>query len=255
MAKDTSTLLNSSHLFLYEESYGSKAVFAVSCPSTDYWQNTITSVVSELVNEYGTDGVYLDQIAAAGPRNCFDPTHDHPLGGGSAWVDGYRLMLTKARSKIGNDAILLTESNAEPFMDSINLYLTLVGFIVADFSGSNRIIPVFPAIYGGSQMIPIRWGPVWWCPLNLTTEESISSSFCLHTCWWLDVLPNWPPYSNLTGLGGQRTNPNTRPFPPSEFVMSDNPVPSCLAHCYVISIHIHQFPTIARELPVELFDP
>eukprot|EP01126_Amoeba_proteus_P041821 TRINITY_DN4512_c0_g1_i11.p1 TRINITY_DN4512_c0_g1~~TRINITY_DN4512_c0_g1_i11.p1 ORF type:complete len:475 (-),score=62.31 TRINITY_DN4512_c0_g1_i11:300-1724(-) len=29
MAKDTSTLLNSSHLFLYEESYGSKAVFAV----------------------------------------------------------------------------------------------------------------------------------------------------------------------------------------------------------------------------------
>lgn len=115
---------NRTALDLYDEQYGSQAVFAVMCPHTQYWQRKIASVTDKLVNQYGTDGVYIDQIAAAGvtaleschcsagPRPCWDPTHNHSLGGGDHWVSGYRSMLQQVRQSVGNNAVLLTESNA-----------------------------------------------------------------------------------------------------------------------------------------------
>eukprot|EP00755_Sulcionema_specki_P024541 Sspe_Gene.15045::Locus_5215_Transcript_1_1_Confidence_1.000_Length_2934::g.15045::m.15045 len=133
----------------YEESYGSLATFNVMCPHTAYWQDVIASTTGRIVKGLGTDGVYIDQIASAGPAPCYDPTHNHTIGGGSHWVTGYRAMLDQARAKAGNDAVFLTESNAEPFMDGVNLYLTLVGFISADFTGNRHIVNTFGAIYGG----------------------------------------------------------------------------------------------------------
>jgi len=137
-----------STLSTYNESYGSKAVFSVMCPHTEYWQSTIGNVAQEVVQTYGTDGIYIDQIAAAGPRPCWDPTHNHSLGGGDHWVTGYREMLRRVRVATGNNSVILTESNAEPFMDGINLYLSLVGF-ASPFSGSSHIVNVFNAVYGG----------------------------------------------------------------------------------------------------------
>jgi len=43
-----------SELRLYNEQYGSQAQFAVMCPHTDYWQQTIADVVDRLVNQYKT---------------------------------------------------------------------------------------------------------------------------------------------------------------------------------------------------------
>lgn len=63
-------------------------------------------------------------------------------------------MLKGIREKVGYDKMLLTESNAEPFMRDLNMYLTLVGFaggnlppVPAD-SGS-VIVPAFQSVYGG----------------------------------------------------------------------------------------------------------
>ena len=157
-AKSTPAILNSSSksLLLYNESYGSKAVFAVMCPHTKYWQNTIADVVDRIVNNYKTDGVYIDQIAAAGPRPCWDKSHGHPVGGGHHWVDGYKQMLDAVRAKAGPNKIILTESNAEPFLAGINMFLTLVGFAGGDLpyvprkAGSGKmIVPAFQSVYGG----------------------------------------------------------------------------------------------------------
>ena len=71
------------------------------CPHTKYWQSTISDVVDKIVNNYETDGVYIDQIAAAGPRPCWDKSHGHPVGGGHHWVDGYKQMLNTVRAKAG----------------------------------------------------------------------------------------------------------------------------------------------------------
>jgi hypothetical protein len=157
-AKSAPATLNSSKtsLSLYNESYGSKAVFAVMCPHTKYWQSTIAEVVDKIVNKYETDGVYIDQIAAAGPRPCWDKSHGHPVGGGHHWVDGYKQMLNTVREKAGPNKVILTESNAEPFMDGINMFLTLVGFAGGDLPyvpstvGSGKmIVPAFQSVYGG----------------------------------------------------------------------------------------------------------
>ena len=144
-------------LSLYNESYGSRAEFSVMCPHTNYWQDILVNVVDKLTNKYATDGVYVDQVAAAGPRPCWDPSHNHTLGGGHHWTGGYAEMLHKMRQRIGGDKLLLTESNAEAYMSGIDMYLTLVGFSRGDLSppapGSpektDYIVPAFQSIYGG----------------------------------------------------------------------------------------------------------
>ena len=142
--------ITSSDLSNYEESYGSGAVFNVACPHTQYWQETLSNVTANLVNNFKTDGVYLDQIASAGPRPCWDASHGHTLGGGNHWVTGYRKLMQDARAKgMDKTKIYLTESNAEPFMDVMTVYLTLVGFTVAPFEGERQIVNIFNAIYGG----------------------------------------------------------------------------------------------------------
>eukprot|EP01064_Diplonema_japonicum_P011675 TRINITY_DN19111_c0_g1_i1.p1 TRINITY_DN19111_c0_g1~~TRINITY_DN19111_c0_g1_i1.p1 ORF type:complete len:856 (+),score=104.11 TRINITY_DN19111_c0_g1_i1:31-2598(+) len=138
-----------SDLSTYEESYGSHAVFNVMCPHTTYWQDVISNVSGTIVKDLGTNGVYIDQIAAAGPRPCWDKTHNHTLGGGSHWVSGYKQLLNKVRSQVGNNAVVLTESNAEPFMDGVTIFLTLVGYGSAPFAGTRHTVNAFGSIYGG----------------------------------------------------------------------------------------------------------
>jgi hypothetical protein len=148
-AKQAAPSIHANNLSLYDESYGSLAKFAVMCPHTPLWQQTIAKVVGELTSIHGTDGVYIDQIAAAGPRPCWDKTHNHTLGGGDHWVTGYAEMLRQARAAAGGKKILLTESNSEPFMAGINLFLTLVGFATGDLpggAGSTVMVPAFQAV-------------------------------------------------------------------------------------------------------------
>lgn len=41
------------------------------------------------------DGVYIDQIGAmaSAPKYCYDRSHNHPVGGGHYWYQGYSKML------------------------------------------------------------------------------------------------------------------------------------------------------------------
>jgi hypothetical protein len=41
---------------LYDEEYGSQAKFAVACPATAFWQNTIAETLVTLVEDYDLDG-------------------------------------------------------------------------------------------------------------------------------------------------------------------------------------------------------
>jgi len=129
----------------YMEVYPSQARQAVMCPYTEYWQQRINGVVERLVSECGVNAVYLDQIGAAGPHLCFDPTHGHPLGGGSHWVDGYRklLQLTKEIGhRDGREVAFTTENNAEPYMDGIDAFLIWN-------PRSPDEIPMMTAVYAG----------------------------------------------------------------------------------------------------------
>jgi hypothetical protein len=111
--------------------------------------------VLRLLTEYGVSSVYIDQIAAARPRLCFDASHGHPLGGGHWWTDGYWNMLDKIRAVKPADCMLTTECNAEPYIKWFDGYLTW-------HWQEQDMVPAFPAVYGGAiQMFgrAYRGGP------------------------------------------------------------------------------------------------
>jgi len=143
--KESAPRLKPQTLQNYVEFYGSRQKFAVMCPYTGYWQDKIAQIVKRLVDEYGVDGVYIDQIAAAAANLCFDPNHGHPLGGGNYWLSGYEEMLRKTRERAREkrpDVILTSECNAECFMTYLDAFLTWHTF-------QGELVPLFPAVYGG----------------------------------------------------------------------------------------------------------
>lgn len=126
------------------EDYQSGAKLAVMCPATTYWQTTMQNVAKEILR-LGANAIYFDQIGAAEPYLCYDPSHGHPLGGGSYWVDGYRTMLegVKAlRTSEGTPIFVATENTAESYMDTVDAFLTWT-------PRNPTEIPLLTAVYSG----------------------------------------------------------------------------------------------------------
>ncbi|MDR0338042.1 MAG: DUF6259 domain-containing protein, partial [Planctomycetaceae bacterium] len=144
------------------ESDGSPVRLGVMCPSSEIWykklQELITRLTSANDGQSGNDGnmgvkaVYVDQVAAAEPKLCFDKSHGHPLGGGDWWVKSYRNIFEKIRAELPKDVVLTTECNAEPYIDIFDGYLTW------HFQHDNEV-PAFAAVYGGAiQMFGRSYG-------------------------------------------------------------------------------------------------
>ncbi|MBM3239628.1 hypothetical protein FJZ31_25350 [Candidatus Poribacteria bacterium] len=132
----------------YVEVYGSKVPLSPMCPSTSYWQDKVAEIVERLVCEFKVDGVYIDQIGAAGAKLCFNPEHPHPLGNGDFWVSGYRQMLQQVRQKMkacNPESMLTTEDAAEPYSGLLDAYL------MCNQTRGN-LIPMYPAVYGGRNL-------------------------------------------------------------------------------------------------------
>lgn len=129
---------------VYLEKYASGADLAPMCPYSEVWQTTLQNLSRALLDDYDVDGLYLDQIGAANPKLCFDRAHGHPPGGGSLWADGYRELLRRIKSSGGayKPVVLVTENNAEPWLDLIDGYLTYIPPL-------GNTIPLFQAVYSG----------------------------------------------------------------------------------------------------------
>ncbi len=143
------------------ETYGSKepdgspVTLAAMCPATEFWQDRVRGIVLRLMRECGTKAVYIDQVAAAKPRLCFDASHGHPLGGGNWWWRGYGRMLERLREEMPEGCVITTECNAEPYVRWFDGYLTW-------HWQHDGQVPAFPAVYGGAvQMFgrAYRGGP------------------------------------------------------------------------------------------------
>lgn len=127
------------------EEYGSGAKLAVMCPTQTLWQDKVEEIIHRLGEACGVNAVYLDQIASAPPRLCFDAGHGHALGSGAWWVDGYRALLTPIKrwtTSEGRAIALTTENNAEPYMDNVDGHLLWT-------PRSEDEIPMMTAVYSG----------------------------------------------------------------------------------------------------------
>jgi len=132
----------------YIEVYGSGQKLVPMCPTTKVWQDKVCEIIDGLVNKVGVNAVYLDQIAAAGPRQCFDASHGHPLGGGAWWCPPYWKMMDRIQ-KIGAakspGIFFTTENNAESYSQNID------AFLVWNPRRPN-MIPINAVVYGGMRV-------------------------------------------------------------------------------------------------------
>ncbi len=128
----------------YTEVYGSKVPLNAMCPYTAQWQDKVSGLVKRMISELNVNGVYIDQICAAYPVQCFDPSHGHPIGGGDFWYRGYRKLLDKTRKLLPKDRMITTEENAECWLDQFDALL-----LVNSPTGEHPIIPLWPAVYSG----------------------------------------------------------------------------------------------------------
>ncbi len=124
------------------EADGSPVTLAVMCPTTELWQERVREITLRLINAIGADGVYIDQVAAAKPVLCVDPSHGHPLGGGHWWNEGYWDMIDRIRQALPPGRMLTTECNAEGFIRQFDGYLTW-------HWQHDTMVPAFQAVYGG----------------------------------------------------------------------------------------------------------
>jgi hypothetical protein len=152
------------------ESYGSDATFCVASPQSSYWQSKVSGVTGRLLEQEHVDGVYIDQVGASPPMACWDgdsEVMDHPNGGGTYWTQGYletlrRIDESKNRGAGGEQAPIITEDCAEPYMGVLQGNLVLTSFRASLAQQSiyssaaaecpqayKRLTPAYAAVYGG----------------------------------------------------------------------------------------------------------
>jgi hypothetical protein len=124
---------------------------ATMCVATPFWINKYAGLSEKMLNDYGVNGIYMDQAIAA--FNCYDPLHNHSVGGGTYWIDGNFRMTKEIRNRVekeNNQIVLAGEHSCESWLPCIDLFLTLQ---VSEERYKNpdgdgwHAIPFFQAVY------------------------------------------------------------------------------------------------------------
>ena len=115
-----------------------QAPFAIMCPGVKGWQDFLVKR-SAMLFKVGFHALYHDEIAAANPYLCFDPSHGHLINDPDVWMHGHRKFMYEIK-KQNPDTAHDCEDGAEAFVDMLD------AFMVWRWYG---ITPVFMAVYSG----------------------------------------------------------------------------------------------------------
>lgn len=111
----------------------------------------------------------MDQVSGACALPCRGPYLGHPAGGGTSWVDGNRALFAQAKTALGTGRAVVSESNAEVYLSSIDGFLSLYGWNncgARQPRAHNRsrsrnhphnlpapgAVPAFQSVYGGFSL-------------------------------------------------------------------------------------------------------
>ncbi len=134
--------------------------FAIMCPTQSNWQNTLIDAQEQITNSGGdnpaSNSVYLDQVCLAAPRECMDPSHGHPLGGGSYWRDGYKEMLVGMHNVTPTDAFYTAEGGCDFLNDEMDGLYTVAWM-------ADGMVPAYTTVYSGRiQTFGFNFGADWY---------------------------------------------------------------------------------------------
>lgn len=118
------------------------------CEATDFWKQKYASLVDTAINQYGVGGIYMDQICLN--RRCYDPTHNHTVGGGNYWMTHVAKKDRLIRSKFpaGGTQALAGEGVGENWLPHLDLFLALQ-VSKERYAGVHhwQTIPLFQSVY------------------------------------------------------------------------------------------------------------
>ena len=98
---------------------------ATMCMATPFWRDTYAGTAEKAIKDLNVDGIYMDQACSS--LLCYDATHNHLLGGGKFWINGFRLLSTdiRERTRSVNKTLLAGEGVGEAWLPYLDLMLTL----------------------------------------------------------------------------------------------------------------------------------
>ena len=131
-----------------------KAPCATMCMGTEFWRSHYANLVERAVRDLGVDGIYMDQACSS--LACYDAQHGHPRGGGTYWMNGFRLLAEdirrrcEARDPQGKERaiVLAGEGCGEAWLPYLDLMLSLqVSKERYAAQDGWETIPFFQAVY------------------------------------------------------------------------------------------------------------
>jgi hypothetical protein len=117
--------------------------------ATQGWRDKYAGIADTVLNQYGVDGIYMDQAVLS--LVDYSPDHGHPIGGGHYWMDGFRKLAAeiRARDHAPRPMALAGEGGGETWLPELDAFLTLQVSMerYADPAGGWEPIPFFQAVY------------------------------------------------------------------------------------------------------------
>jgi len=132
---------------IYTEVFAANT-FAIMCPAQPDWQDVMIDASYQVadIDRLNAGAVYIDMVTASAPTQCMDGTHNHTLGGGNFWRDGYNQMFEGMHNSIPTDKFLTTEGGNDFLADEVD------AFMVQGWTTDHQV-PAWQAIYTGKVQL------------------------------------------------------------------------------------------------------
>ncbi len=116
-------------------------------PHDAFWRHKYVGIADTVLNQYDIDGIYMDQAVLS--LIDWTPGHDHPVGGGNYWMQGFRDLAKDLRARGGAGRGFAGEGGGESWLPDLDAFLTLQVSQerYADPASGWEVIPMFQAAY------------------------------------------------------------------------------------------------------------
>lgn len=116
--------------------------------ATPFWRNKYAGIADTVIQQYGVDGIYMDQAVLS--LVDWSADHGHDLGGGNYWMNGFRELAKDLRRRnTARPVGFAGEGGGESWMPDLDAFLTLQVSQerYADPASGWEVIPMFQAAY------------------------------------------------------------------------------------------------------------
>lgn len=140
--------------------------------ATKFWRDKYAGIADTVVQQYGIDGIYMDQAVLS--LACWSPDHGHPVGGGHYWMDGFRALAADMRQRNGTSLGLAGEGGGESWLPDLDAFLTLQVSQerYSDPASGWEPLPMFQAVYHHHAITYGTYGSLTYPPYDEMWPDS-----------------------------------------------------------------------------------